>query len=122
MIRALVLLLLALPATATGQRPRCGYGEALSALRNAEAAVMRPVTGLANGRDLAGGVHADLRTATAVLQGCGCQRAAQDAADATLLAETAAQQGSAQAIAAGLGRAGFSMRMARERLGREGCS
>lgn len=120
--RAACLLLLALPANAAAQRPRCGYGEALSALRDAAAAAAVPVTGLADGRDRAGSVHADLRTATEVLQGCGCRRAAADTADAALLAETAAHQPSAAAIAQGLERAGFSLRLARERLGREGCS
>ena len=119
---ALVLLLLALPGTAAAQRARCGYGEAIAALRAAEAGLARPVTGLSDGRDLAGGIHADLHRATEVLQGCGCRRAAQDAADAALLAETAAHQANAQEIATGLRRAGFSLRLVRERLGREGCS
>jgi hypothetical protein len=122
-IRALALaLLLALPAGAAAQRPRCGYGEALAALRGAEAGVARPVTGLSEGRAQAASVQEGLRGAVEVLAGCGCRRAAADAADAALLAEAAAQEGSAQAIAVRLQRAGFSLRLVRERLAGQGCS
>lgn len=114
--------LLALAPPAAAQRPRCGFGAALAALGTAERTMARPVEGLSAGRAQAGAAAAALGEAMAGLQGCGCRRAAEDAADAALLAEAATAEASAPAVAARLDRAGFSVRLARERLGREGCA
>lgn len=115
-------LAFALSAPAAAQRPRCGFGEALAALRAAGAGLARPVEGLGSGRAQAAAVHDALRTAREGLAGCGCRRAAEDAGEAAMLAEQGAAEHSAARIAAVLDRAAFSARLARERLDREGCS
>ena len=118
-----LLVALTLAATpATAQRPRCGYGEALAALRAAETLLAQPVASLSTGRDQAAAAHDHLRDATGVLQGCACHRAAEDAGEASALAEQASAEHSAARIATTLHRAAFSLRLARERLSREGCS
>ena len=81
-----------------------------------------PVAGLAAGRDAATAAHDHLRAATTILADCACRRAAEDAGEAAMLAETATAEHSAARIAAALERARFSLRLAQERLGREGCS
>lgn len=119
----LLFLLVCLDASpAFAQWPRCGFGEGLAALREAERALAAPVTGLAAGREAAAAIHDHLRGAATVLADCACRRAAEDTAEAATLAETATAEHSAARIAAALERARFSLRLARERLGREGCS
>jgi hypothetical protein len=124
----LVLVLIGLAAPAAAQRPRCGFGEGLEALRMADqalaAALARqpPAAGLLAGREALQDAADRLRAAEARLAGCGCPRAAADAGDAA----TAAEQGQGEAgvprQAAAMDRARFSIRLARERLDRAGCA
>jgi hypothetical protein len=107
---------------AAAQRPRCGFGEALAALGAAEPLLARPPAGLSTGREQAMAAADRLRAAAVVLQGCACRRAAEDAAEAASLAEAAGLGDSAARIGAMLERAGFSVRLVRERLGGQGCS
>ncbi|WP_149541064.1 hypothetical protein [Siccirubricoccus phaeus] len=113
-------LLLAGPAAA--QRPGCGFGEGLAALREAEARLHAPITGLLVGREAAAAAGRSLGLAAARFSGCGCPRAAEAAGEAGQLAEAAAGAAEVARLQPLLDRAGFSARLAREGLGRRGCS
>lgn len=113
-------LLLAGPAPA--QRPGCGFGLGLEALRAAEAALRPEPASLAAGR-AAGGVAADqLRAAAARLAGCGCPRAAEQAGEAAGIAEETRAEAGRERLRRLLDRAGFAAGEARARLDRQGCS
>ena len=63
-----------------------------------------------------------LREAAAVLEGCGCRQAAAGLGEAAALAEEAQSRSSLDGVRRLLDRAGFSLRLAQERLERQGCS
>jgi hypothetical protein len=123
---ALVLAaLLGVPQPAAAQRSRCGFGAALEALRDAgetlAAAAAAPAS-LADGRERASLAAGRLRRGEEGLAGCGCRRAAAEAAEAATLAEQALSEASVRDLAATLGHARFRLSLVRERLGREGCA
>jgi len=116
-----VLLLLATPALA--QRPGCGFGLGLAALRQAgsglEAAAR--AASLLTGLDTAAAVAPVLADATSRLAGCGCARAAAEAGDAAGLAEQARSEATLDRLRATLDRARFFVSRARHRLDTRGC-
>jgi hypothetical protein len=118
---ALVASLPCLPAVA--QRAGCGFGAGLEGMRAAARALAEPPRpSLVAGRDLAGATATRLREAAAVLDGCGCRQAAAGVGEAAALSEEAQAQSSLDGLRRLLDRAGFSLRLARERLDRQGCS
>jgi len=122
MIRAAFLLaLLATPALA--QRPQCGFGLGLQALREADRALRAGAAAaeLMPGRAAADTAAASLAEATDRLAGCGCPQAADLARDAAGLAEQARSEATAERIRRTLDRARFSLGQAQEKLGRRGC-
>ncbi len=117
---ALLLMLAATPCSA--QRGGCGLGLGLAALAEAEHLLAAPSPGLEAGRDQAAQASAQLHEARLSLQGCGCRRVAEQAGEAAGLAEQARSQASVADLRRSLDRARFSLRLARERAGRDGCS
>ena len=107
---------------AAAQRSGCGFGEGLAALRVADPILARLAEALSAGREAGAAAAERLRAARTVLAGCGCRRAASDAGEAAMLAEQAGGEASLPRLAATLERARFSLRLARERLDRAGCS
>jgi hypothetical protein len=119
MIPLAVLLLLAAPAAA--QRPGCGFGLGLEALGQAQRSLGTVPGSLSEGRATAGAAAGALGEAAGRLTGCGCVQAAQDAREAAGLAEQATGETALDRLRRLLDRAGFSARLARERLERRGC-
>ncbi|WP_135468814.1 hypothetical protein [Crenalkalicoccus roseus] len=119
---AALLLLLAWPAAA--QRGGCGFGEGLAALAAAERALRGApeLPSLSAGRALAAEAGERLRAGAGILAGCGCARAAEEAAEAALLAEQAGSEVELARLRATLDRARFSLSLARQRLDRTGCA
>lgn len=117
-------LLLALVPGAAAQRPGCDYGAALADLAAADRAQAAAPgwRDLAAAREGAAGMAARLRAAEATLAGCGCALAAGAAGEAAAVAEAAGSESGLPGIRARLDRAGFSLRLARERLAGRGCS
>ena len=118
----LVLAFLVPPALA--QRSRCGFGAALEAVRAADRVLAggARLDSLAAGREAAASATERLREAAMVFVGCGCRRAAPEAAEAAAIAEQAVSEASVARIRAMLDRARFSLGLLRERLGRSGCA
>ena len=104
------------------QRAGCGLGLALERLAEADRRLAEPPTTLVAGRATGGEVESQLQTAATELAGCGCRQAAASAAEAAGLLEQAGAEASLLRLRATLDRARFSARLARERLGRQGCS
>jgi hypothetical protein len=113
-------LLLATPAQA--QRGGCGLGLGLQGLDSAEHRLATPAASLLEARDLASAVAAELYAAARQLAGCGCRRLAEQAEEAARTAEQAASESSVIALRRSLDRARFSVELARQRAGRDGCS
>ncbi len=122
MIPLLILLLAAVPAAA--QRSGCGMGLGLEAMRGAEAPLRAgaTATSLLAGREAARQAAGQLAEASRHLAGCGCRQAAEHLGEAARLAEEGEGAAEVERIRRGLDRAGFSARLARERLDRQGCS
>jgi hypothetical protein len=118
------LVLLLGISTAPAQRPGCGYGDALAALRSADLllAAAPALPDLATARHTAMSAAERLRSLGAVLQGCGCVRTTAGAADAAEVAEAATAEPSVAGIAVALDRARWALRLVRDRLDRNGCS
>jgi hypothetical protein len=114
-----VLLLLAAPAAA--QRPGCGFGLGLEALGQAQRSLGSEPGSLSAGRATASAATGALAEAAGRLAGCGCAQAAADAREAAGLAEQATAEPALERLRRLLDRAGFSARLARERLERRGC-
>lgn len=122
MIPLIVLLLLASPVAA--QRSGCGMGMGLDALRTAERA-LRDGAGagsLSAGREAGGSAADRLTEAAATLGGCGCRQVAGHLQEAAGIAEEVRAEASLERLRRLLDRAGFSLRLAQQRLGRQGCS
>jgi hypothetical protein len=118
-----VLVLLTLWATpALAQRGGCGLGNGLRPLDAVEQRLAQPLAGLTEGRAEAERSAAELREAARWLAGCGCRRLVAQTEEAAALAELAQSEASAAGVARRLDRARFSLRLARESAGREGCT
>ena len=121
-MRPLLALLLLLASPAWAQRGGCGLGEGLAGLASAEEMLAAPSPGLEAGRDQAAQASAGLYQAQATLLRCGCRRLAEPVAEAAGLADQARSQASMADLRRSLDRARFSLRLAREKAGRDGCS
>ncbi len=119
MIWLFALWLLAAPAQA--QRGGCGLVAALGVLDSTDQALAQPPQSLAGARALATTAGADLHQAATSLRGCGCPALAEQATEAAALAEQGMAAASVTEASRTLDRARFSLRLARERAGREGC-
>ncbi len=123
---ALLLGAAAAADAARAQRAGCGLGLGLEAMRAADRTLAQAprIPSLAAGRATAAAAADRLHGAAAALSscGCGCARAAADAEEAAALADAAGSEASVARVAAALDRARFSLRLARERLDRDGCS
>lgn len=129
--RAAVLALLAVAGSlvvplgappALAQRARCDFGSALEGLAEADRALATAPLSLTAGRAAGAAAGPGLRRAAAILEGCGCRQAAGHAAEALGLTEQAAAEAGLDRLRAALDRARFLAGLARERLGRQGCS
>ena len=120
-VRAL-LLLLVLAAPAWAQRGGCGLGLGLQAMASAGQVLDAPVAGLGAGREQAAAAVQALGEAQARLLGCGCRRVAEQVLEAGGIAEAARASADVPALRRGLDRARYALGLARERVGRDGCS
>lgn len=116
----LAAVLLISPVSA--QRAGCGFGTALVGLGEADQVLAAVPESLPAGRAAGAAASSGLQQATATLAGCGCHQAADHATEAAGLAEQATAGDSLPQVRGALDRARFSLRLARERLGRQGCS
>jgi len=121
-IRAL-LLLVVLAAPAAAQRPQCGFGLGLQALREADRALRAGSVApdLPAGRAAAEAAVAALKVSLGQFHGCGCAQVIQPVQDAAGLVEQASIETTTDRIRRVLERARFSLDLARQRLDREGC-
>lgn len=117
-----VLAAVLLISPALAQRAGCGFGSALERLGEADRMLAAVPESLPAGRTAGTAAGSSLRQATATLAGCGCHQAADHATEAAGLAEQATAEANLARVRGALDRARFSLRLARERLGRQGCS
>lgn len=115
------LMVLMLASPAVGQRPFCDFGIGVAALREAQARLAAPVTGLVSGREEGLAVAALLDTARERFNACGCSRLAEWVNEAARLAEQAGYEASAMRIAGTFRQAGFRAQQARQAMDGTGC-
>jgi hypothetical protein len=115
-----VLLVVAAPAWA--QRGGCGLGLGLQAMAQADQVLAAEVAGLGAGREQAASAVQALGEAQARLLGCGCRRVADQVAEAGGIAEATRSSADVPALRRGVDRARYALGLARERVGRDGCS
>ncbi len=115
------LILLALLGPAAAQRPRCDFGEGVTALRQAQQRLALPVTGLVAGRESAQAVADGLETARAAFTRCGCPRLAELLAETARNAEAAVSHASVGRILTTFQHTAFQADLARQALERNGC-
>ena len=115
------LMVVALTAPASAQRPRCDFGTGVEALRDAQSRLAAPVAGLLAGREAGLTIAAVLDTARDRFVGCACPRLAEQVDEAARLAEQAGYEASAVRIAQTFAQAGFRTRLARQLLDGVGC-
>ena len=115
----LILLTLATPATA--QRPFCDFGTGVTAVRDAQARLAAPVTGLVTGRETGLAIAATLEAARATFAACGCPHLTDLTDEAARLTEQTGYEASAARIAQTFTQAGFRVRLARQAMDTNGC-
>lgn len=115
------LILLALATPAVAQRPFCDFGTGVTALRESEARLAAPVTGLVSGREAGLAIALTLDTARARFTACGCPDLAERVSEAGQLAEQAGYEASAARIAQTFTQAGVRARLARQAMETTGC-